>query len=237
MRIRGIVFTTLVVLLSNLLLSYIALKMFSEFEFIRIGSKRLEVSSLSPSEEGFWASLLGLSVLGFNVGSAIAPRNVGYSLLIGSYSGGWIFKVIVVLIIIGAIGGVIAEYGSSATIASALGTLLAISFGAILTLRVLPPFLQSTGMSAGEMQELISAIAVSQLIGALIASLVTGLISGFIAKLMLYRNIIHVEPLKLPPPPPPNGVKYRFCPNCGFDLGEFSEHRNKCPKCGSLLQK
>ncbi|MGQ9513965.1 MAG: zinc ribbon domain-containing protein [Thermoproteota archaeon] len=237
MRIRGVVFTTLIVLLSTMLLSYIVLKAFSGFEFIRIGSKRLEISSLSPSEEGFWASLLGLSAMGFIVGSAIAPKNAAFDLLIGSYSGEWIFKVIIALIIVGAVGGMIAEYGSGATLASALGTLLALSFGAILTLRILPSFLQDVGMSAGEMQEFISAVAVSQFVGALAASLVAGLTGGFISKLTLYRNIVHVEPLKLPPPPPStNEVKYRFCPHCGFNLSEIGEHRKTCPKCGSPLQ-
>ncbi|MBO3804157.1 MAG: zinc ribbon domain-containing protein [Candidatus Brockarchaeota archaeon] len=235
MRLRGVAVATLAVLLFTMALSYITLKAFSGFETIRVGSKQLKVSSLSPSEDALWASLLGLSAMGFGVGSAVAPGNVAFGLLVGSYSGEWIFKAIITLVIAGALGGIIVEYGSGATVASALGTLLALCFGAVLTLRTLPSLLEGVGMSAGELQEFVSAVAVSQFVGALAASLVAGLAGGLVARLMLRRSIVRVEPLKLPPPPPPNGIAYRFCPNCGFDLSDFSEHRSTCPKCGERI--
>jgi len=235
MRLRSVVTATLVVLLSTIVLSYITLKAFSGFTFIQVGSRRLEISSLSPSESGVWASLLGLSAMGFGVGSAIAPSNVAFDLLVGSYSGEWIFKVIITIILVGALGGVVVEYGSGSAVASSLGTLLALCFGSVLTFRILPSLLQDVGMSAGEMQEFISAVAVSQFVGALAASLIAGLVGGFVSRLMLYRKIVHIEPLKLPPPPPPNDVQFRFCPNCGFDLSEFSEHRSTCPRCGEPI--
>jgi len=235
MKFRGVVTVAVVVLLCTIILSYITLRTFSGLTFIQVGSRRFGILNLDQTQT-VWASLLGLSALGFSVGSAIASNNPSLGLFLGSYSGDWIFKAIITLIVIGILGGLVAEDQGGATVASAIGTLLALIFGAILTFHVLPPMMAGLGMSPGDQSELISAIAVSQLAGALPASLITAITGALIAKVIMRRRIIKIEPLKLPPPPPDELQKpFSFCPNCGCDLREFSQDRSTCPKCGEPL--
>jgi len=235
MRFRSVAVTAAVVLLSTMALSYVVLLTFpGPTTTIRVGSRRLQISSLNQTQT-VWASLLGMSAMGFSVGTAIASNNPSLGLLLGSYSGDWIFRAMITLAIIGAVGGIVAEDRGGATVASALGTILALAFGAALTFQVMPQLMTGIGMSPGEQSELISAIAVSQLAGAIPASLITAITSAIIARMALQMRIIHIEPLKLPPPPPEETKPFRYCPNCGRDLSDFSPSRSTCPRCGEPL--
>jgi len=233
MRFRSVAVTAVAVLLSTVALSYVVLLTLSGLTTIRVGSRRLEISGLNMTQT-VWASLLGMSAMGFSVGTAIASNNPSLGLLLGSFSGDWIFRVMITLVIIGALGGIVAEDRSGATVASALGTILALTFGAALTFQVMPHLMMGIGMSPGDQSELISAIAVSQLAGAIPASLITAITSAIIARIALQMRIVHIEPLKLPPPPPEEPRPFRYCPNCGRDLGDLSSPRT-CPRCGESL--
>jgi len=235
MRFRSVAVTAAVVLLATVALSYIVLLFFpGPTTSIRVGSRRLDISNLTQTQ-AVWASLLGTSAMGYSVGTAIASNNPSLGLLLGSFSGDWIFRVIITLVIIGAVGGVVAEDRGGATVAAVLGTVSALAFGAALTFQVMPNLMTGIGMSPGEQAELISAIAVSQLAGAIPASLITAIIGAIVARIALQMRIVHIEPLKLPPPPPEEPRPYRYCPNCGRDLSDFSTSRSTCPRCGEPL--
>jgi len=237
MKIRGVIATSVVVLLSTIALSYIVLRAFSGLTYIRVGSTKwyFEGKGSLNQTQLIWASLLGMSSLGFSVGSVVAANNPSLGLLLGSYSGDWIFRTIFTLIVIGIAGGVAAEDRSGAAVASAIGMISALVFGAILTFQVLPPMMAGLGMSPGNQSDLISAIAVSMLAGALPAALITAVTSAIISRAIMRARIIRIEPLRLPPLPPEEPRPYRFCPNCGANLGEFSPDRSTCPKCGEPL--
>jgi len=235
MRFRSVAVTAAVVLLSTVALSYVVLLWFSgSTTSIRVGSRRYDISGLDRTQ-AVWASLLGTSAMGFSVGTAIASNNPSLGLLLGSYSGDWIFRAMITLVIIGAVGGVVAEDRGGAAVASALGTISALAFGAALTFLVMPQLMAGIGMSPGEQSELTAAIAVSQLAGAIPASLITAITSAIIARIALQMRVVHIEPLKLPPPPPEGPKPYRYCPNCGRDLSDFSPSRSTCPRCGEPL--
>jgi len=235
MRFRSVAVTAAVVLLSTVALSYVVLLMFpGPTTFIRVGSRRIDISSLDQTQK-VWASLLGMSAMGFSVGTAIASNNPSLNLLLLSYSGDWIFRAMITLAIIGAVGGAVAEDRGGVMVAAVLGTISALAFGAALTFQVMPNLMMGIGMSPGEQSELISAIAVSQLAGAIPASLITAITGAIVARIALQMRVVHIEPLKLPPPPPEEPRSFHYCPNCGSDLSDFSTSRSTCPRCGVSL--
>jgi len=251
MRFRGVGAVVLVVVLSTVAMSYLVLTSFNGPTFITLGSRHWIVMGTSSSSlnatQQVWASLLGLGALWFSAGQIIAPRNEALGLLLGSYSGDWVFRVLATLILAGIAGGMVAEDPSGASLASALGIVAVLICGMALTLVVLPPLLSMSGpgMSPGERSELVSAVAVCQLLGAVAASIITALTSATVAKMMMRRRFVRIEPLKLPPPPPAHEGRpyrleseiYRYCPNCGCNLGEFSPDRSTCPSCGTPIKR
>jgi hypothetical protein len=209
------------------------------------------VITTSSFRARLWASLLGLTFIGFPAGRVVSAGDAPVVDVLASYSEDWILYTTVFILLIGLIAGMASRRAYYGALAAAIGFLFSAWLGAYMTPETLTLYLQGS-MASVELTNLTSSLLVSQLLGGCAGAFLSAMM-GAIGGAMMNRQMKELQGstgsvdlpegrarLRVTPIPPVdrNGrrkeesMRWSLCPRCGTNLvWLFEERQYHCSNC------
>jgi len=199
-----------------------------------------------------WASLLGLTFIGFPAGKAVSSGDISVTGILASYSQDWILYSLIFILLIGLVAGMVSRRPHCGAMASATSFLCCTWLGAYMTPEILTLSLNAR-IASVELTNLISSLMVSQLLGGCAGALLSAMMGAIGGALMGQRRTLHQESLgdvgsqingrprlRLTPflmadrnrRSDVSSSKWSLCPRCGASLvWLFDERQYHCSNC------
>jgi len=185
-----------------------------------------------------WASLLGLTFIGFPAGKAVSAGDASVADVLSSYGDHWIMYSTIFILLVGLIAGVVARNPHCGAMAAATGFLICTWLGAYMTPDILTIFLAAQ-IASVELTNLTSSLMISQLLGGGAGAILSAMMGAIGGALMRQRRNSHRESFGVSPQIN-RRPRLRITPalltvNVSRGNEGDTSKWSSCPRCGSSL--
>jgi len=186
-----------------------------------------------------WASLLGLTFIGFPAGKAVSAGDASVADILSSYGDHWIMYSTIFILLVGLIAGMAIGNPHCGAIAAATGFLGCTWLGAYMTPDVLTLFLDAR-IASVELTNLTSSLMISQLLGGSAGAILSAVMGAIGGALMEQRKNANRESLRDVSPQIDRRPRLRMTPtlltvNASRSSEGDASKWSSCPRCGSRL--
>jgi len=186
-----------------------------------------------------WASLLGLTFIGFPAGKAVSAGDDSVADILSSYGDHWIMYSTIFILLVGLIAGIAARNPHCGAMAAATGFLGCTWLGAYMTPDILAFFLDAQ-IASVELTNLTSSLMISQLLGGGAGAILSAVMGAIGGALMEQRRNAHRESLGVMSPRINGRPRFRITPtpltvNASRRSEGDASRWSSCPRCGSRL--
>lgn len=223
------------VVLATVLIPFISIHFFvDEINVIPNGGAIITTTAFRTR---LWASLLGLTFIGFPAGKAVSAGDTSVADILSSYGDHWIMYSTIFILLVGLIAGLLARNPHCGAMAAATGFLGCTWLGAYMTPDILTIFLNAQ-IASVELTNLTSSLIISQLLGGGAGAILSAVMGAIGGALMEQRRNAHRESLGVVNPQVNGRPRLRIAPTLLTANGSRSNEASKwssCPQCGSKL--
>jgi len=226
-----------IVVLATVLVPFISIHFF--VDEIDVLPNRGVIITTTAFRARLWASLLGLTFIGFPAGKAVSAGDITVADVLSSYGVHWIMYSTIFILLIGLIAGLASRNPHCGAMAAATGFLGCTWLGAYMTPDILTIFLNSQ-IANVELTNLTSSLMISQLLGGGAGAIISAVMGAIGGALMEQRSDAHHESMGVVNPHVNRRPRLRITPalitaNASRgDEGDASKW-SSCPRCGSKL--
>jgi len=186
-----------------------------------------------------WASLLGLTFIGFPAAKAVSAGDASVADVLSSYGDHWIMYSTIFILVVGLMAGIVARSPHCGAMAAATGFLGCTWLGAYMTPEILNLFLDAR-IASVELTNLTSSLMISQLLGGGAGAILSAVMGAIGGALMAQRRNSNRESLGVVRPQLAERPRFRMTPalltmNAGRNGEGDASKWSSCPRCGSEL--
>jgi hypothetical protein len=230
-------FVVLVMVVSlALMIPFMSINLFLDNIVVLPGE--MSITTVTPFKTRLWASLLGLTFIGFPAGRAVSVDDVAVSYILGSYNDHYILYSTTLILLVGLAAGIITRKPSCGAKVAAVGFLACTWLGAFLTPETLSLSLTDSSLSSVQISNLTSSLMISQLLGGVAAALLAGFM-GAIGGSLMWQHENPITP-RIAGPAPQLRPDLAMAPPITVEPisqrnGGTSSRWPSCPQCGAKL--